>query len=138
MIHAQTTKEVILFTPRSVATNATATGTVSVAGYDYAEVSLYLDTAAASSTDATVQLSESDGTTYATAADLAMTTVAPQTSTPDIYKWFVDLKARKKNLKISYTPSGAARIGTAVIRLSRAEQAPTTAAGQGLTSRVIA
>lgn len=138
MIHAQDTKVVSLITPQSVATNATATATASVVGFDYAEVTLHLATQTAGNTDTLVQLSEGDGTTYATATDLAMTTVAPDTSNAQVYKWFVDLKARKKNLKISYTPSGTARIASATLTLSRAEQAPTTASGRGVTAQVVA
>ena len=138
MIHSMESKETVLFKPQSVGTSATATGTASVLGWDYGEVVIYLDTAAATSTDAVVQLSEGDGTAFATALDLAMATVAPNTSTPEIYKWFLSLKTRKKNLKISYTPSGAARLGMAVLRLSRPEQSPATAAGRGVNGQVIA
>ncbi len=48
MIHAQNSKRVSLITPGSVATNAAATGTVSLAGWDYAEVVLHLATQTAS------------------------------------------------------------------------------------------
>ena len=140
MIHAQNTKLVSLITPQSVATNGTATATVAVAGYNYAEVTLQLGTAAASNVDVTVQLSEGDTTSsFATAADLAMTTAAPDTSNPQLYVWYLDLRKRKKNLKITYAPNtSVARLAAATIRLSRAEQAPTTAAGRGITAQVVA
>lgn len=140
MIHAQSAKMVSLFKPQSVATNGTATGTVSCVGYRYAEVLLLLDTAAATNVDVTVQLSEGDTTSsFATAADLAMTTAAPDTSNQQIYSWFVDLRKRKKNLKITYAPNtSTARLATCVVRLSRAEQTPTSAAQHGLAGQVIA
>lgn len=138
MIHAQNSKVVSLITPGSVATNATATATVNCVGWDYAEVQLHLATQTASNTDTLVRLEEADGTTYATHADLALTTVAPDTSSAQIYKWFLDLRARKKNLKISYTPAGAARVASATVTLSRPEQAPTTAALRGVTAQVVA
>lgn len=137
MIHAQNTKIVSLITPGSVATNATATATVNCVGWDYAEVVLHLATQTASNTDTLVRLDEADGTSYTTSSDLALTTAAPDTSNPQIYKWFVDLRARKKNLKINYTPSGAARVASATCTLSRAEQAPTTATGRGATAQVV-
>lgn len=139
MIHAQDVKEVSLFLPQSVATNGTATGTVSVVGYDYARVLLQLGTAAASNTDSSLSLTEGDSTTYATASDLAMTTAAPNTSTGQLYAWYLDLRKRKKNLKISYTGNtSAARLAACSITLSRAEQAPTSSTGRGLDGQVIA
>ncbi len=138
MIHGQNTKVVSLITPGSVATNATSSATVSCTGFRYAEVQLHLATQTAGNTDTLVRVSESDGTTYATHADLAITTVAPDTSNAQIYKWFLDLRKRKKNLKIEYTPSGTARIASATCTLSRAEQAPDTAAERGVTAQVVA
>lgn len=138
MIHSQNTKVVSLITPQSVATNATASATVNCVGFRYAEVQLHLATQTAGNTDTLVRVSESDGTTYATHADLALTTVAPDTSSAQIYKWLVDLRKRKKNLKIEYTPSGTARIASAVVTLSKAEQAPTSASLRGVTAQVVA
>jgi hypothetical protein len=138
MIHAQNTKVVSLITPQSVATNATATATVSCVGFDYAEVTLHLATQTAANVDTTMTVTEGDSSTFATHADLAMTTVAPDTSSAQVYKWFLDLRKRKKNLKITYPPVGAARVAAADVRLSRAEQAPTTAAGRGVTAQVVA
>jgi len=137
VIHAQNTKVVSLITPQSVATNATATATVSCVGYRYAEVILHLATQTASNVDTTMTITESDGTTYVTNADLTMTTVAPDTSNAQVYKWFLDLRKRKKNLKITYTSVGAARVASAIVQLSRAEQAPTTAALRGVTAQVV-
>jgi hypothetical protein len=131
MIHSQNQKVVSLFKPQSVATNATASGTQSVTGWDYAEVVVHLDTAAATSTDATLEVSLGDGTTFVTESSLAMTTAAPDTSNQQFYRWFIDLKARKKNIKLAYTPSGAARIASAHLRLSRGEVAPDSASELG-------
>lgn len=138
MIHSENTKVVSLITPQSVATNATATATVSLAGYRWAEITLHLATQTASNVDTTMTVTEGDGTSYATHADLAMTTAAPDTSNAQVYKWFLDARKRKKNLKITYTSVGAARVAAAHVTLSRAEQAPTTAAGRGLTGQVVA
>lgn len=126
MINQQDYKTVQLFNPQSVATNGTATGTVSCVGFNYAKVILELGTAAASNVDTTVQLSESDGTTYTTSSDFTMTTAAPNTSTGQIYAWYV--RPRKKNLKITYAPNtNVARLASCIIELGRASQAPDTA-----------
>ncbi len=137
MIHAQDMKVVSLITPQSVATNASQTATVSLAGWDYATITLHLATQTASNVDTTMTVTESDGTSYVTNADLTMTTVAPDTSNAQVYKWFLDCRKRKKNLKITYEAVGAARAASAIIELSRGEQAPTTAAGRGVTAQVV-
>jgi len=138
MIHAQNTKIVSLITPQTVATNATASGTVDCVGWDYAELILHLATQTASNVDTTMNVQEGDGTSFATHADLTMTTVAPDTSSPQVYKWMLDLRKRKRNLQINYTSVGAARIASAVAILSRGEQAPDTAAERGVTAQVVA
>lgn len=139
MIHSQASKAAIVFNPQSVATNGTATGTVNCVGYRYATVTLALGTAAATNVDVTMTLTESDGTTYTTAAELAMTTAAPNTSAGDVYRWYVDLRKRKKNLKVTYAPNtSVARLASCVIELFRAEQVPTSASGHGLAGQVIA
>src|SRR5262245_26418689 len=105
MIHSQNSKVVSLIAPQSVATNGNPTATVNCVGFRYATVTLHLSTAVASNVDTTVALTEGDGTTFATHSDLTLTTVAPQTNTPQIYRWYLDLRKRKKNLKISYAPN---------------------------------
>lgn len=138
MIHAQASRTVNLLSPQSFGTSATVSATVSVVGWNYAEVTLHLATQTAANTD-TITLAESDGTTYATNSDLTMTTAAPDTSNTQIYKWFLDLRKRKKNLRLQYGPAGTARIGSANIVLSRGNESPTTASLQGATGgRVIA
>lgn len=140
MINAQNEKIVNLFKPQSVATNGTATGTASTLGWRYAKVVLKLDTAASTSnTDVVVQMQEADVASFATATDLAMTTVTPDTSNQQYYVWLLDLRKRKKNLKILYSPSASgARLASCDMILSRAEQPPTTAAGRGISGQVVA
>lgn len=138
MIHSQASKDAILIEAQSVATNGTATATVNCVGYRYARVLLQLGTAVASNVDVTVTLTESDGTTYTTHADLAMTTAAPNTSAGQMYAWYLDLRNRKKNLKITYAPNtSVARTAAATINLSRAEQSPVSAADHGLAGQVV-
>ena len=139
MIHTQNSKTAIVFEAQSVGTNGTATGTVSCVGYKYAKVTLQLGTAAASNVDVTMTLTEGDSTTYATHADLAMTTAAPNTSNGQLYCWYLDLRKRKKNLKVTYAPNtSVARLAACTIELSRAENHPITTAGRGLAGQVVA
>lgn len=138
MIAAQMNKWVSLFKPHSVATNGTGSGTVSCVGFKYAQVLLVIDTAAnATNTDATVKVEEGDGTTFATHADLAMTTGTPNTSDVQCYMWRIDLRKRKKNLKLSYTPGTAARIAQGAVLLSNAEEMPNSAAEAGAAAGLV-
>lgn len=137
MIHAQMSKLVSLIDPVSFGTSATTSATVSVVGYNYAEV--YCVLATTTNTDTSITLTEGDTTSsFATASDLTMATASTSTSAATVYGWFLDLRKRKKNLKIAYQPATGARVGTVLVRLSRAEQPPTTAAGRGVTNMVIA
>lgn len=141
MIHSQNEKIVSLFKPQSVATNGTATGTVDGKGFRYAKVVLKLDTAASTSnTDVVARMSEGDTTSaFATATDMTLTTATPDTSNQQFYVWFLDLRKRKRFLKIEYSPSASgARLASADITFSRAEQPPTTAANRGAAAQVIA
>jgi hypothetical protein len=138
MIHSQDQKWVSLITPQSVATNATASATVNCAGFRHATVVLHLATQTAANTDTAITLSEGDGTSFATSADFAMTTAAPDTSNAQVYVWLVNLKGgRKKNLKIQYTPGGTARVASCHAVLSRSETAPDSLTERGLTGQVV-
>jgi len=135
VIHAQSSKRVSLIPPVSVGSQTTVSATVSVVGWDYAEVEVHMDTG--SSNVATLTLSEADVSTYATATELAMTTTAGNTNAADIYVWFLDLRKRKKNLKVEVMSSAAARLMSATARLSRGETHPDTAAERGVTAQVV-
>lgn len=139
MIHAQNSKHAALFKPQSVATNGTASGTVDCAAFRYAKLLLHLDTASSSNTDVVVQVKEGDTTSsFATHADLAMTTAAPDTSNNQIYAWLLDLRKRKRYLQILYSPSASgARLASAMVELSRAEQPPITATLRGFAGQVV-
>ena len=135
MISAQNTKFAELIIPQSVASTATATATVSCVGFNYASVTLHIG--AITTTDSTLTLTEGDGTTFATHADLSMTTAAGNTSTGQYYAWHLDLRKRKKNLKITYTP-GATRLAEATCLLTMAQESPDTATERGLAGQVVA
>lgn len=135
MIHSQVSKRVSLIKPQSVGSQTTVSATVSVVGWDYAEINVHMDTGSSNVT--TLQISEADATTYATATELAMTTVAGNTNASDLYTWYLDLRKRKKNLKIEVMSSAAARLISAEARLSRGEQGPATLTAQGLVGRVV-
>lgn len=138
MIHAQADKSVLVITPVSVATNATATGNIDCLGFDYCSIDIAL---ASHSTSPTVlDLMESDDTNASNFATVSPFTggtgftipAAPGTNASNVLliRFDVDLKPRKRYLRVR-TTSGAATLASVTARLSRAEQAPTTDAGKG-------
>lgn len=139
MIHAQNAKFTNLIRPGNISTVSTSSGTVDCLTYRYAELWLHLATQTAANTDTLIRVSEGDTTSsFATHADLALTTVAPDTSSPQLYKWFLDLRKRKRYLKLEYTPGGAARAASAGVNTYRSEAIPDSASERGVTAQVVA
>ena len=148
MIHAQNTKTVSLLGPTStvIATDATATASVDTLGFDYAVIDIFLQSSAGGTVNPVVlKLQEADGTTYADITECVgdgsggFTIPANPTAaaTGPSVKWELNLQKRKRYLKISTTPGLAGgQFVTAVATLSRAEEAPTTAAAKGATTLV--
>jgi hypothetical protein len=144
MIHSQATKSVSVIIPQSVGTTE-VTGTFSTQGYDYASIYFHLDTAAASSVITSARVSEADGTSYtaitsgvggtAVSTSVGYVLPVPNTSTPDVIVHHIDLRGRKKNLKVGLG-STTARLASVMAVLSRAEQAPDSDTEAGAT-RVI-
>ena len=147
MIHGANDKGVIALKPQSVATNATATGNIDTRGYDFCQLDILLDSAAAvSSNPAVLKLAESDDTVVTNFADITafvgdgtggFTVPNADTETPQIVRMNVDLrKNRKRYLRLSATPAGAAQLLAATARLGRGEEIATVAAGMGLAALV--
>lgn len=137
MFPLQNTGAVAVIAPASTATNATASGNVDTLGYDEVKVCVLLDSAAAvTSNPSVLKLSESDDTVVTNFADVTgfvgdatdgFTVPAADTDDPQVVELNVDTRARKRYLKVSVTPAGAAQIVGAVAVLGKAED--STSAG---------
>jgi hypothetical protein len=137
VIHGQNTKFVSLLSPASVGTSATVSGTVDCVGWDYAQVFLHLATQTAGNTN-TISLAEGDTTSgYTTHADMSMTTATPSTSATQVYGWMLDLRKRKRYLKLTLTVPGTAQAAAATVLLSRGEVGPDSATERGLTAQAV-
>lgn len=142
MIHAQNTKAVLMIKPVSVATNATQTGIVDCRGFRHARIYVALDSAAdATNNPAVLDLLESDDTVVTNAvtvsvADTGWTVPAASTDTPQLVAFDVNLKKRKRYLRLRSTSAGAAQLQSAIAVLSRAEAAPDTTTEMGLVAEV--
>lgn len=123
--------------PASVATNATATGNIDTLGFNEVKVCVLLDSAAATSSNpATLKLSESDDTVASNFADVTgfvgdatdgFTIPNADTENPQVAELNVDCRARKRYLKVTVTPAGAAQIVGAIVIKGKAED--STVAG---------
>ena len=138
MFPLQNAGAVAVIAPASTATNATASGNVDTLGYDEVKVCALLDSAAATSSNPSVlKLSESDDTVVTNFSDITgfvgdatdgFTVPAADTDDPQVVELNVDCRARKRYLKVSITPAGAAQIVGAVAVLGKADDSTAAAA----------
>lgn len=144
MIFGQTDKVVVVIKPQSIATDATATGSFDTLGYSYAQLDVVLDSSAAvSNNPAVLAVSEGDTTTAYTDVTALVgdgsggfTVPNVHTANATVVRLNIDLKKRKRYLKLSQTSGGAANISTTIARLSRAAVQPDTTTEAGVTALV--
>jgi len=148
MIPEQNSKVVVLLGPVTAATNADSTNYFDTLGYDYAVIDVAVPAATATNSSAKLQvlsLTEGDttssfaafgtftGTTNTTAA--ATEFVIPvwnNTSLGGVHRFYIDLRARKRYIKIADRPAASHTIIYSTVSLSRAETAPDTDTERGV------
>lgn len=149
MIEAQNSKVVVVLGPVTAATNADSTNYFDALGFDYAVVDVAVPPATATNSSAKLQVlafTEGDttssfaawtgtftGTTNSTAA--ATEFVLPvhnNTSIGGIHRFYIDLRARKRYIKIADRPAASHTIVYASVSLSRGEIAPDTDTERGV------
>jgi len=131
MFPLQGAGSVAVIAPASTATNATASGNIDTLGYDEVKVCVLLDSAGAvSSNPSVLKLSESDDTVVTHFSDITgfvgdatdgFTIPNADTANPQVVELNVDCRARKRYLKVSVTPAGAAQIVGCVAVLGKAK-----------------
>ena len=145
MIHSQNHKVVGDVPTAAIGATATATLTIDTIGYDHASV-VVLRAANASTVFANViKVEESDdNSSYANVTALVgggtggfsiPAIAASATGSASILKLDVDTKAKKRYLKVSYTPGASATVAI-VANLGRGEVSPETAAQAGVIGQV--
>jgi hypothetical protein len=134
-------KAVLALATTSVTNAGTATGSIDVMGYDR----LSLDVLQTTSDDTTnnlsvCKLSESDTTDATNYSDITafvgdgtggFTIPAANTSVSQLYKFNLDLRGRKRYIKLTASPVTTQSI-TAIGNLTRGEQDPMTATNAGV------
>jgi hypothetical protein len=138
MIHSQNERIVAELPTAAVGATATATMTIDTLGYDHASITVVRASNASTVFANVVRVEESDesgsGFSNVTALvgggtggfSIPAISVAG-TASAAVLKLDVDTKAKKRYLRVSYTPGATATVGI-VARLGRAEEAPVTAA----------
>lgn len=136
------TKAVLAISPVSLTNGATATKVlIDTKGFDFASIDVMLSAAdVVSNVPQTLKLQEADVTNATSLTDInefkAGTgfTINPvagtSTAVQNIYKFEADLRGRKRYLAVELSPR-TTQVVAAVANLSRAEQAPVSAAEAG-------
>lgn len=136
MIHSQNHRVVAELPNAAVGATATASLTIDTIGYDYCSLTILRGSNAATTFANVLKIEESDdnssygNVTAFVAGGTGGFTVpaitAAGTASTSVVKLDVDTKARKRYLKVSYTPAATATVAITG-RLSRAAEAPANA-----------
>jgi hypothetical protein len=140
------TKAVLVLATTSLTNGATGTGSVDTLGYDFLSLDVLQTTSNVVSNKLSVcKLSESDTTDATNYSDVAafvgggtggFTIPSADTSNSQLYKMNMDLRARKRYIKLSASPVTTQSI-TAIANLSLAEQSPVSATNAGVAALVV-
>ena len=146
MIHAQNEKVVASLPTAATGATATATLTVDTMGYDHASLAVLRASNSSTAFANVLKVEESDdNSSYGNVTALVLNGTggftlgaisAAGTNDVSIVKLDVDCRAKKRYLKVSYTPAASAVVGI-VASLSRGEVSPTTAAAAGVLRQVV-
>lgn len=145
MIHSQNHRVVAELPTAAVGATATANLTIDTIGYDYCSLTVLRASNAATTFANVLKVEESDdNSSYANVTALVaggtggFTVPAISvagTSSTSVVKLDIDTKARKRYLKVSYTPGASAAVAITG-RLSRAAESPASASDANVLSWV--
>ena len=144
MIHAQFEKFAATLPTAAVGSTATSTLTIDRLGYDHVSVSAIRASNASTVFASVLKVEESDNDSDYTDVTALVgggaggftIPVVSDTNSAAIVQMDIDCKAKKRYLKVSMTPGATTTLGI-VAGMSRAEVAPTNAAGKGLIGWVV-
>ena len=144
MIHAQNHKVVAELPTAAVGATATATLTIDCIGYDHASVTVLRASNASTVFANVVKVEESDdNVSYTNVTALVgggtggfSIPAVSNTNAVAVMKMDIDTRAKKRYLKVSYTPGASANVAI-VGRLGRAEESPVSNSDAGVIGRVV-
>jgi len=138
MMPLQNTATKVAIKPQSVTSGATATGIIDRLGYEEAAVDVALDSQASTTSNPSVlKLQESITTDASNFADITKFVgdgvggfvIPPAGAAATIVRMNVDLRARKRYLRLVVSPDGATQLLGAVVTLGKAKDS-TVARGE--------
>lgn len=143
MIHAQNHKVVAELPTAAVGATATATLTIDTRGWDHCSLAVVRASNASTVFAGVVKVEESDdNSAYSNVTALVgggaggfSIPAVSNTNAAAILKMDIDTKAKKRYLKVSYTPGASATVAI-VGRLGRGEEAPVSASDAGVIGLV--
>ena len=145
MIHAQNHKVVAELPTAAVGATATATLTIDCIGYDHLSMTVLRASNASTVFANVVKVEESDESnanfTDVTAlvgggAGGFSIPAVSNTNAAAVMKMDIDTRAKKRYLKVSYTPGASATVAI-VGRLGRGEESPVSNSDAGVIGRVV-
>jgi len=144
MIHSQNHRVVAELPTAAVGSTATATLTIDTLGYDHASITVLRASNASTVFANAVKVEESDSlsTGYSDVTALVgggtggfTIPAVSATGSAAVLKLDVDTKAKKRYLRVNYTPGASANVAI-VARLGRAEVSPENASQAGVIGLV--
>jgi hypothetical protein len=144
MIHAQNHKVVAEVPAAAIGSTATASLTIDTIGYDHASVTVLRASNASTAFANVIKVEESDDNlSYSNVTALVgggtggfSIPAVSNTSVTSVLKFDIDARAKKRYLKVSYTPGVTATVAI-VGRLGRAEESPASNSDAGVIGRVV-
>jgi hypothetical protein len=144
MIHSQNHKVVAEVPSAAIGATATATLTIDTIGYDHASVAVLRASNASTVFANAIKVEESDdNSTYTNVTALVgggtggfTIPAVSSTSATSILKMDIDTRAKKRYLKVSYTPGATATVAITA-RLGRGEESPISNTDAGVIGRVV-
>jgi hypothetical protein len=144
MIHAQNHKVVAEVPTAAVGATATATLTIDTIGFDHASLTVMRASNASTVFASVIKVEESDdNSAYTNVTALVgggtggfTIPAVSSTSATSILKMDIDTRAKKRYLKVSYTPGATATVAITA-RLGRGEESPISNTDAGVIGRVV-
>jgi hypothetical protein len=144
MIHSQNHKVVAEVPSAAIGATATATLTIDTIGFDHASVTVLRASNASTVFASVIKVEESDdNSAYTNVTALVgggtggfTIPAVSSTSATSILKMDIDTRAKKRYLKVSYTPGATATVAITA-RLGRGEESPVSSTEAGVIGLVV-
>ena len=145
MNHLESTKTAAKIGTADTATDATFTHSIDTLGYDYASVDVVFEAGTATTQDLALAIllaQSDDNTTFANITEFVgggsggfTIPTSTLTDASNIARFNLDMRGRKRYLKVSATPADDSVV-CSVVRLGKAEVGPASAAQAGVAVQV--